>query len=138
MTFFQCLPQILSRVALRPGGHGFGRSGGHDAPPVLAAFGAQVNNIVANLDDFKVVLDDDDRVPEPDEFAEELEELADIVEMEAGRRLVEKIEGPARRPPAQLLGQLDPLSLSARKRRRRLAQADVPETDAFERRQTSV
>ena len=45
---------------------------------------------------------------------EELEELADVVEMEAGRRLVEEVERPSRGPPAELLGQLDPLGLAAR------------------------
>jgi hypothetical protein len=84
---------------------------GHDPAPFLPAFRAQVDNIVAILDDFKVVLDDDDRVAERGQLREDLEELADVVEMEPGRRFVEKIEGPAGGAAAELLGQLDALGL---------------------------
>ena len=76
------------------------------------------------------MFDDDDRVAEPDELAEEVEELADVVEVEAGRRLVEKKERPSRGPPPELLGQLDPLGLAARKVGRGLAEPDVSQADA--------
>src|SRR5690606_13232898 len=48
-------------------------------------------------------------------------------------RFVEDVEGPPRRPPRQLLGQLDPLRLAARQGRRRLADLDVAEADALQR-----
>jgi len=62
------------------------------------------------------VLDHDHRIALIDEFMQHFEELGDIVEMQTGGRLVEDIEGAARRPPGKLLGELDPLSLAAGQR----------------------
>ena len=52
-------------------------------------------------------------LPCVDEPMEDLEQLLDIGEVEAGRGLVEQVQGPAGRPPAELGGQLDPLGLAA-------------------------
>ena len=111
------------------------RAGRDDAAPVFPAFGAQVNNIVARPDHFKVVLDDDDGVAEADELREDLEELPDVVEMKAGRRLVQEIERPAGGPLAQFLGQLDPLGFAARERSGGLAEPEVAEPDLPQGRQ---
>ncbi len=90
-----------------------------DNPPApLPTFGAQVDDVVGRLDDVQVVLDDDDGVPLVDELVEHVEELVGIFEMEAGRRLIQNVERPARTTARQFLGQfytlgLPPLSVVA-------------------------
>ena len=64
-------------------------------PPAAAGLGAQVDDPVGRLDDVEVVLDDDDRVAQIDQAVQHVEQLADVVEVQAGRRLVEEVE---RRP----------------------------------------
>ena len=73
--------------------------------PRRAGLGAQVDDPVGRLDHVEVVLDDDDRVAQVDQAVEHVEQLADVVEVQAGRRLVEDVErscrcwaGPAPRP----------------------------------------
>ena len=61
------------------------------------------------------------------------EQPPDVVEVEAGRRLVEDVEGPPCRPPGQLPRELDALGLAAGERRRRLPETDVVETDLAQR-----
>ena len=53
--------------------------------------------------------------------------------MQAGRRLVQDVEGAAGAPAGQLLGQLDPLRLAAGQRRGRLSHRDVAESDVLQR-----
>src|SRR3984893_10931916 len=55
-----------------------------------------------------------------------------MVEMQPGRRLVEDVEGAAGGAPRQFLRQFDALRLSARERRRRLADMNVAEPDALQ------
>ena len=69
-------------------------------------------------------------LPGVDEAVEHVEQLVDVVEVQAGRRLVEDVERPAGGALAQLLGELDALRLAAGQRRRRLAEVDVVEADA--------
>ena len=102
---------------------------GDDPPAPEPAGRPEVDDPVGGLDDVEVVLDDEDGVALVDEPVEDLEELLDVGEVEPGRRLVEEVEGPAGRPPAQLGRELDPLRLAARQRRGRLAEVDVAETD---------
>ena len=59
--------------------------------------------------------------------------LRDVLEVQAGRRLVEDVDRAAGRALLQLGGQLDPLRLAAGQRRRRLAEPDVAEADVDER-----
>jgi hypothetical protein len=76
------------------------------------------------------VLDHDDRVALIDQLVQHFQQLGDIVEMQARGRFVEDVERAAGRAPGQLLGELDPLRLAARQRRRLLADLDVAEADA--------
>ncbi len=66
------------------------------------------------------------------QLVQHLQQLAGVLEMQAGGRLVEDIEGAACRPARQLLGQLDPLRLAARKGGRRLAHMHIAQADALE------
>ena len=58
--------------------------------------------------------------------------------MQAGRRLVEDVDGAARRPLLQLGGQLDALGLAARECRGGLTETDVSEADVDERLEVAV
>ena len=55
----------------------------------------QVDDPVGVLDDVEVVLDDDDGVALVDEALEHVEELADVLEVQTGRRLVEDVDRAA-------------------------------------------
>ncbi len=116
----------------------FRRSFGDDPAPFVSRFGAQVDNPVGRLDHVEIVLDDDDRVALLDEAVEHLEQLVDVVEVQAGRRLVEDVERLARVGPRQLGGQFHALGFAPRKRRRRLAQREIVETDRAQRRQKAA
>ena len=103
---------------------------GDDPAAAGAAFGPEVDDVVGRLDDVEVVLDDDDRVALVDELLQHVEQLARVLEVQAGRRLVEDVERAAGAALRQLLRQLDALRLAAGQRRRRLAERDVAEADA--------
>ena len=110
-----------------------GRPLGDDAAAALAPLGPEIEDPVGGLDDVEIVLDDHHRVALVDQGVQHLEQLADIVEVEPGGRLVEDVEGLAGGPPRQLLGQLDALRLAAREGGRPLADMDVAEADALHR-----
>jgi hypothetical protein len=57
------------------------------------------------------------------------QQLAHILEVQAGGRLVEDVERAAGGAARQFLGELDALRLAARKRRRLLADLDVAQAD---------
>src|SRR3546814_3546330 len=57
-----------------------------------SAFGAEVEDVIGGLDDVEIMLDDDHAVALLDERLEHFEQLADILEMEPGGRLVEDVE----------------------------------------------
>src|SRR5437763_6818547 len=75
------------------------------------------------------MLDHDHGVAGVDQAVEDFEQFADILEVEAGGRLVEDVEGLAGGPAGELLGEFDALRLAAGERRRRLADLDVAEAD---------
>ena len=72
------------------------------------------------------------RVALVDQRLQHAEQLADVLEVQAGRRLVEDVDGAAGRALLQLGGELDPLRLTAGQGRRRLAEPDVAEPDVDE------
>ena len=74
----------------------FGRALGDDPAAVLAPFGAQVEDPVGRLHHVEVVLDDDDRVPLVLEPVQHLQQLLDVVEVQAGGGLVEDVQRLAR------------------------------------------
>src|SRR5262249_6241658 len=81
----------------------------------------------------QVVFDYQHGVAQLDQPVEHVQKLADIVKMQPRRRLIEKVEGPAGLPAAQLASQLDALRFAAGKRSRGLAQMDVAQPDVVER-----
>ena len=74
------------------------------SPPRLAALGAEVDDPVGLLDHVEVVLDHEHRVARVHQPLQHLEQLLDVGEVEAGRRLVEDVERPPSRDLAELLG----------------------------------
>jgi len=71
-----------------------------------------------------VVRDDEDRLAGVDESVEQAEQLLDVGEVEARRRLVEGVDVALL---GQLGGQLESLPLATGKARERLAEAEVAE-----------
>ena len=94
-----------------------GRPLGDDPPALCAAVRPQVDDPVGRLDHVEIVLDHDDRVPQCGEAVKHIEQLANVVEMQARGRLVQDIQRLARPLLDQLASQLDPLRLAAGKRR---------------------
>ena len=115
------------------GGDLLGRAGDDDLAAAVAAFGTEVDDAVGGLDDVEVVLDHEHGVAGVDEALQHDEQLAHVVEVQAGRRLVEDVERAPGAAPLQLARELDALRLAARERRRRLAEVDVAEPDVVER-----
>ena len=99
---------------------------------VLAAFRTEIDDEVGGLDDVQVVLDDQQRVPGFEQLPERRQQLGDVVEMQPGGRLVEDVEQTLAAVRRQVRRDLDALRLSARQRRRRLAEPQVAEPDLVE------
>ena len=110
-----------------------GRALGDDETAAGAALGAHVDDPVGGLDHVEVVLDDDDRVAHVDQAGEHVEQLADVVEVQTGGRLVQDVDRAAGGALLQLGGELDALGLAAGEGGRGLAEPDVAEADVVER-----
>ena len=106
---------------------------GDQVAAIFAAFGAEVDDPVGVADDVEIVLDDDDGVAEVGEAVEHLEQLADVVEVQAGGGLVEEVERAAGLPLGELAGELHALRFAAGERGGALAEVDVAEADVDER-----
>ncbi len=61
----------------------------------VAGFRAHVDEPVGRLDYVEIVLDHDDAVPQVDQAMQHLEQLRQVVEVQAGRRLVEEVKRAA-------------------------------------------
>ena len=75
------------------------------------------------------MLDDDQRVSRFEQLPKCREQLRDVVEVQAGRGLVENIEQTVATMGRQVGRDFDALRLPARQRRRRLAETQIPEAD---------
>src|SRR5262249_57339632 len=82
------------------------RARGNDPPAAGASLRPEIDDVIGRLDYVEVVLDDDNRVALVDETGEHVEQLPRVLEVQAGRRLVEDIERPAGAALRQFLGQL--------------------------------
>ena len=116
--------------------HLLGRAEGHQLAAFVAAFGPQLDQPVARADHVQVVLDQHDGVAGIQQARKRAHQLGDVVEVQAGGRLVEHEERAlARHLLAGLAGllcglhqvacQLQTLRLAARQRRHGLAQLHV-------------
>ena len=126
------LAQGLPGVAGVDLDHFLGRPLGDDPAAVGTPVGPQVDDPVGRLHHVEVVLDHDDRVPRRGEPVQHVQQLANVVEMQPGGRLVQDVQSLARPLLDQLARQLDPLRFAAGKRRRGLAELDVIEPDVVQ------
>ena len=72
-----------------------GRARGHDLTAAITAFRADINNPVRGFHDIKVMFDHDHRIPGIDKFMKHLQELLNVLEMQARGRLIKDIERTA-------------------------------------------
>src|SRR5690606_39751666 len=84
------------------GGDVFGRSGGDDGTAPMAALGPEVDDPVGGLDHVQVVLDHHHRVAVVAQPVQHGQQVLDVMEVQAGRGLVEDVQGAAGVAPAQL------------------------------------
>ena len=78
------------------------------------------------------MFDDDDRIAAVDEHLQDVHQFMDVGRMEARRRFVEDVQRPAGAALGQFRRQFDTLGFAAGQGRRRLAQADIAQTDLLE------
>ena len=69
--------------------------------------------MVRASNDIQVVLDDHDRVALVDQLVEHVEQLARVLEVQAGRRLIEDVDRASGASARQLARELHALRLSA-------------------------
>ena len=129
----QVRPQINAGVRALDRGDFCRRAHRDDLAAFVAAFGAEIDDVVGAFDDFQIVLDDDDRVALVDQLVKRPEQPLDIVEVQAGGRLVENKQRAGLFRLGHVRGQFQALRFAARKRRQRLAQADIFQADGAER-----
>lgn len=75
------------------GGDLFRRTGDDEFPAAFAGVGSEVDHPVGALDNVEIVLDHNDAVAGIDDALKDLEQHADIFEVQSSRRLVEEKEG---------------------------------------------
>src|SRR3989440_5306007 len=85
----------LAGVGLFGASDEFGRALGDNAAAAFAAFGPEVDDPVGLFDDVEMVLDDEHGVAEINEALQDVEELSNVVEVQAGGGLVENVERAA-------------------------------------------
>src|SRR6059036_3926145 len=121
-------------AGVRAGGlsDGFRRAFGDDLTTLIAALRAEVDDPVGRLDDVEMVLDDEHGVARVHEPVQHPHELFHVVEVKAGRRLVEDVEHVGGGARAQLGSDLEALGLAAGERGRRLAEPKIAEADVAE------
>src|SRR6266436_5770580 len=119
----------LAGVGLFCAGDEFGWPLGDDAAAAFAAFRAEVNDPVGLFDDVEMVLDDEHGVAEINEALQDVEELSNVVEVQAGGGLVENVERAAGLAFRKLTRELDALGFAAGKSGGGLAEGDVAESD---------
>ena len=82
------------------------------------------------------MLDDDDRVSLIDQRVQNYQQAVDVFKMQAGRRLVEKVQCLAGCASGQFLGQLDSLGFATGKGSCLLAEVNISETANAQQLQT--
>ena len=95
-------------------GHLFGCSAGYELASTITTLGAYINKVVGALDDFHVVLDNEDGVSASDECIERLHQTLDIVEMKSCGWLIEDKQGGLGLFEAEIVGEFHALILTTR------------------------
>ena len=114
---FEQRRQERAGIALRACRNLLWRTRDHDSSATVATLWTHIDQTIGNLDDIKVVLNHQHRVARIDQALQHIEQLADVLKMKAGRRLVQNIERLTRLTTMKLLGELYALRLTTRERR---------------------
>ena len=85
----------------------------HDSPAAGASFWTQVDDPIGRLDYAQVVLDHEHRVVLIHQPVQHAEQPANIVAVQARRRLIEDVQRMANAAAAEFSRQFDPLRLAA-------------------------
>ena len=91
-------------------------AGADDVTAFLTTLGTNVDDVIGTLDDIHVVLDDKDGVTTLNESVEGMQQTLDVVEMKSGGWLVEDEERSILFFLRNVVGKLDTLILTTRKR----------------------
>ena len=102
-------------------------------PPREPPSGPRSNQSVGGLNNVKIMLNNEHRIPCIDETLQNIKKLPHIFHMQARGGLVENVERFTRLPTLQLARELYALSLAARKRGGRLAQSNVAQAHIVQR-----
>ena len=78
-----------------------GSLGNHGSSPV-SALGSHIDDIIRRLNNIQVVLNHHNRIAAFRQLMQNRAELGDIVEVQAGSRLVQDVNRPSRALPRQL------------------------------------
>src|SRR6516225_4742929 len=130
--FRENLCQSQPRIGLLGMRDLFRSSSGHDAAAMDSSIGTKVDNPVGRFDDIQMMLDNDYRVSQVCQSAENVQQFLYIVEMQSGRRFVEYVKCLSGGATAQFFRYFDALCFAPRERRGRLAQADITQTYVHE------
>ena len=115
----RCLLPTSRHVLRRPLG---------DQPTTpFAGLRTHVDHPVGRLDHVEIMFNHDDRIAEIDQSIQHVEQLGHVVEVQAGRRLVEQEQRPARVGARQFGRELDALGLAAAQGRGGLTERQIIE-----------
>ena len=91
----------------------FGSSLRNNPATFAAGLWSDVDDPVDRFDHVQVVFDDDHGIACVDEAVEDFQQLANVVEMQTGRRFIEQIQGLARLWSSQFGSQFDALCFAS-------------------------
>lgn len=94
------------------GSNFFWRSRADNRAAPGATFRPQVDDPVGGLDDIQIMFNDHYGIALVAQAVKYLQQEFDVVKMQAGRRFIEYVQGPARVALGKLQGQLYPLCLT--------------------------
>ena len=92
----------------------FRRAASGDPTAAFAPFGPEIDDPIGAFDHVEIVLDHQHRVAAIDQPVEHAQQLPDVVEVQAGSRLVEDVKRFAGIDAGQFGGQLDAVELRRR------------------------
>jgi ABC-type multidrug transport system fused ATPase/permease subunit len=92
---------------------------------LIAAFGPQIDYVIRTLDDFHVVLYDNDRIPHVNQGVETIHQFGDVIEMESGGGLIEDEKRAGTASLGNVGCKFQSLCLAPGERGRRLPQPQV-------------
>src|SRR5258706_8223 len=133
LLLLQQLLQKMPGIGARDLRYILRRTRGNDFAAGFAAFRPEIDDPVGRLDDFEIVFDHEHGVAAFHELVQHFEQFPHVLEVQAGRRLVQYVKGAPGGPPRQFLGQLYPLCFASGQGRRLLPDLDIAEPDPFER-----